>query len=141
MTFVVKAVKSLSSGAYTMSLYEDDIRTAVISNDGRGGPDMIEPLGDVWRVEVDRLEAALTEWSRDNVPDWYLTSNGAHAPVSHDWEIALGYLAECWENDHLAKPGSVLFRRPNGQLFTAPERHPAGIGCLAWRNHDWEAVA
>jgi hypothetical protein len=139
--FAVKNLKSLASGAYTTSLYEDGKRVAIVSNEGRGGPDSIQPLTGVWRDEVDRLEAALTQWSRDNVPDWYLTSSGVHAPVSHDWAIALGYLAECWENDRLAKPGWALFRRPNGALFTAPEQYPAGAACLVWRNHNWEAAA
>ena len=142
-TFTIKNVRDTAGGAFSCSLYEDGTRVAVITNDGRGGPDSIEPIltgGLIWREEVARLEAALTAWAEATLPEWYLTTFDTHDRLDPNWELALGYLSECAEYDRLARkagPGRALLRLPDHRIGYGLPRHPSNRHALRWENGDW----
>jgi len=144
MTFTVKNVKTLISGAYTASLYENGKRIAVIEDDGRGGQPYIRPTSTTaYYMEQPRIVEALSMWGCVNLPAWYLTSHGQHEALgSSNWELAIGYLIEVAQNNKMAKPGRVLFRMPDGREATGPEQHPqvTAKGNLLWRDGDWVAA-
>lgn len=144
--FTIKNIRMTAGGAFSCSLYENGKRVAVITNDGRGGPDSIEPIltgGKIWRTEVARLEAALTEWAKSLLPEWYLTSHGTHERLEPHWELAVGYLSERAEYESLARkagPGFVLLRLPDGALRYSLPNHPSTKGSLIWADGDWVAA-
>jgi hypothetical protein len=147
MTFTIKNVRDTAGGAYSFSLYEDGERVAVITNDGRGGPDNIEPVlteGKVWRDEVARLEATLTAWAEAVVPEWYLTDHGNYPRLTPSWELALGYLSESAEYDRMARtagPGRYLLRLPDGRMGYGLPNHPSNRAALRWEAGDWIPAA
>jgi hypothetical protein len=138
MTYTLKHYKALRSGAYTASLWLDDARVARVEDDGQGGQPRVSVTekGASWAAH-DALLNSLTSWAQGNVPEWYLTSHGAHQAVSPDWEVALGYLTECAELNRLTK-GKRLMRRPDGTLWhAAATLTQAQDGALLWHNGDW----
>lgn len=138
MRYVLKHYKALRTGAYTATLWKDGKRYATIEDDGRGGQPNVWPTAK-GGTTTDRLaiEAELTEWSKDNVPDWYLTSHGEHERLSPNWELALGYLTECAELNRLGKNGRIV-RRADGSLWRAAlTTTKAEPGARIWHDGDW----
>lgn len=140
MKFVLKHYKALRSGAYTATLWRDGKRYATIEDDGQGGEPRLWPTAKdaTWR-ERDAIAAELTDWAKDTLPEWYLTSHGEHQRLNPNWELAIGYLCECAELDRLGKNGRIL-RRPDGSLWRAPATTTtADSGVLIWHDGDWVA--
>jgi hypothetical protein len=147
--FTIKNFKSLSSGAYTATLYRKGKRVGTIEDDGRGGQPRLEPNWDqagpkkYWE-QRNELTAELNEWAKTVIPVWYLTSHGTYEPAgTPDWEAAIGFLTDCAEYNKLSKKG-WLIRTTDGEYFTTPTRSPEALAYaktkgMVWDGTDWTA--
>lgn len=142
MTYTIKNYRTLSSGAYTASLYKDGKRVATIEDDGHGGEPNVYPTSTtapLWAAREAVLNE-LTAWAQSNVPEWYTTTFGTHRAMIPNWELAVGYLIEQIEYNRLAKNGQRLVRLNDGSLRLAPMVGQITVpGALVWRNGDWIA--
>jgi len=142
MDFTIKNFRSLSSGAYTATLYQDGKRVATVEDDGRGGQVRINPVkAENWGSVRASLEAVLTNWAEVSLPEWYLTSYGTHPALNaRSFELAIDYLIECAENDEIIKKGRTLFLRPDNKQVTAAggaTTDALARGYKVWRHGDW----
>jgi len=154
-TFTIKNYKSLSSGAFTATLYRDNKRIALIEDDGHGGaprlhllaesgklPETREDVRALWERQAE-VVAEMDEWAKVTVPDWYLSNWGEwDDPLTANWELGIGYLTEVLEFVKLAKKGTLL-RNPEGQFLTtrtvgAPP--PTNFKGWVWVDGTWKPV-
>lgn len=138
--FEIRNYKSLSSGAYTATLYKDGKRVATVEDDGRGGEPRIWPTAKdaTWR-DRDEVVRHLTAWAKSSLPEWYLTGHGTFPTLTATWELGLGYLIECVEMNRLAKTKKVIVR--GAQVYTMNPAAPHRPTDLVWSGSDWATVA
>lgn len=141
-TLTLKSYKSLSSGAFTATIYKDGKRWALVEDDGRGGQPRVEPAqynpdsGPRWRDLVDAIEADLHNWALVNLPDWYLTNFGEIEALSPSWELGIGYLTEVAEFSRSAKKGFVV-RKDDGNFYVFSSYESAIREGLVWDGTTW----
>jgi hypothetical protein len=144
-TYEIKNLNTLSSGAYTATLYRDNKRIATLEDDGRGGQVRMWATAKdaTWR-ETEVLQVELTAWSKTNLPDWYLTSWGAYDRLDPDWELAVGYLTEAAEINKATKGGRLkIVRKSDGTEWAmnlAGLAALTGTGLHVWTGITWEEV-
>jgi hypothetical protein len=135
--YTIKSLKTLASGAYTATLYRDNKRIATLEDDGRGGQvRMWSTAKDATWRETEALQDELTAWSKDNLPDWYLTSWGAYPRLEPDWELAVGFLTEAAEINKSARKGRIV-RKADGTEWVNATPKP---GEHIWTGSNWEEV-
>lgn len=128
MMFTIKNLKTLSSGAYTASLYKDGTKVATVEDDGRGGPPRLHPTDTAHYGQArTQLEAELTEYATTITDPTWATPAGELTGWA--WETAVGYLIQQAENAAFgrkcARKGVVALVDPSG--FELVGVHPTVV--------------
>lgn len=142
MTYEIRNYRSLSSGAYTASLWKDGKRVATIEDDGRGGEPNVYPTSrtaPMWAAREVLLNE-LTAWAKESLPEWYLTSHGTFpTALTANWELGIGYLTESAELNRIGKGKKVILR--DGQVYTMAQHGRHKSTDRVWNGSDWITAA